>query len=205
MHNTVRDHLSRLMTKTIKWPLRPAKTRISLGWSESSLGAQIILLVLSWGYSAYTSANLSKLLIVWLTFWRCKGLLMKNIQLLKSGINNDIAIANDMQAVFHTDGLIVITLDKCWRLLNKWPCQPYTDGSVGMSECIYCHTAMCNFMADNLSQYGRSSTTGIRNWGVGAIISRFNHDRSIHHHQHVVKGQTLKHRSASWMFPMSTE
>ena len=38
-----------------KWSVRPAKTQIRLGgcpgWSESSLGAQIILLVLSWGYS----------------------------------------------------------------------------------------------------------------------------------------------------------
>ena len=59
---------------------------------------------------------------------------------------------------------------------------------------------MCNFVAGSLSQYDRSSTTGIRNGGVGAIISRVNHERSIHHHQHVVKGQTLKHRSASWMF-----
>ena len=84
------SHLSRRMTKPTKWPLRPAKTQISLGirpvwsesslsawrnivssathwahckdwsdwggcpgWSESSLGAQIIWLVLSWGGSFY--------------------------------------------------------------------------------------------------------------------------------------------------------
>ena len=44
--------MSCLMTKPTKWALRPAKTQISLscpGWSEFSLGAQIILLVLSWG------------------------------------------------------------------------------------------------------------------------------------------------------------
>ena len=98
-----------------------------------------------------------------------------------------------MQAVFHTNDLIAITLDKCYRMLN--------DDIVNLiridSECIYWHTAMCNFVADTLSQYDRSSTTGIRNWGVGAKISRFNHDRSIHQHRHVVKDQTLKHRSAS--------
>ena len=48
------------------------------------------------------------------------------------------------------------------------------------SECVYWHTAVCHFVADNLSQYDRSSTTGISNWGVGAIISRFNHDRMLH-------------------------
>ena len=39
------------MTKPTKWPVRPARTQISLGirpdWSESLLGAQVILLVLS--------------------------------------------------------------------------------------------------------------------------------------------------------------
>ena len=59
---------------------------------------------------------------------------------------------------------------------------------------------MCNFVADILSQYNRSSTTGIRNCGVGAIIFHFQDETSIHHHQHVVNGQTVKHMSASWMF-----
>ena len=40
---------------------------------------------------------------------------MVNVQLLKSSINNDFAIG--MQAVFHTNDLIVITLDNCCRLL----------------------------------------------------------------------------------------
>ena len=69
-------YLSRFMTNPTKWHVRPAKTRISLGihtvwsesslctqwvarirldgcpgWSESSLGAHAILLVLSWGRS----------------------------------------------------------------------------------------------------------------------------------------------------------
>ena len=43
------------MTKPTKWPVRPAKALIRLGgcpgWSESSLGAQIIFLVLSCGGS----------------------------------------------------------------------------------------------------------------------------------------------------------
>ena len=81
------------------------------------------------------------------------------------------------------------------QIVERWPCQPYTD----KSECIYWHTAMSDLVADNLSQYGRSSTTGIRNWGVGAIISRFNYDRSIHHNQHVLKVQTHKH-NAKWIF-----
>ena len=41
---------------------------------------------------------------------------MVKIQLLKNSINNDIAIG--MQAVFHTNDLIVITLNKCCRLLK---------------------------------------------------------------------------------------
>ena len=82
----IKSYLSRIMTKPIKWPVRPAKTQISLGicpvWSESSqcaqwvaedrmllhadsedsdqtgrsessLSAQIILLVLSWGGSFF--------------------------------------------------------------------------------------------------------------------------------------------------------
>ena len=67
---TVQCHFSHLMTKPTKWSVHPAKTQISLGihqwvakvsmlfhadsedcgcpgWSESSLGTQIILLVLS--------------------------------------------------------------------------------------------------------------------------------------------------------------
>ena len=40
---TVHAHSSRLVTKPTKWPVRPAKTQISLGicpvWSESSLSA----------------------------------------------------------------------------------------------------------------------------------------------------------------------
>ena len=58
--------MSRLMTKPTKWHVRPAKTQITRktrtaktlirlsgcpGWSESSLGAHFILLVLSWGGS----------------------------------------------------------------------------------------------------------------------------------------------------------
>ena len=48
---------SHLMTKPTKWHVCPAKTQISLGicgcpgWSESSLDAYAILLVLSWGGS----------------------------------------------------------------------------------------------------------------------------------------------------------
>ena len=48
-------YMPRRDTKPTKWYVRPAKTQINLGWSpgwsESSLGAQIILLVLSGGGS----------------------------------------------------------------------------------------------------------------------------------------------------------
>ena len=50
-------HLSRLMTKPTKWPVRPAKNQISLGirpvWSESSLSAWRNLgpLVVHWAHS----------------------------------------------------------------------------------------------------------------------------------------------------------
>ena len=47
--------LSHGMAKPTKWSVRPAKTQIRLGgcpgWSESSLGTKVILLVLSWGGS----------------------------------------------------------------------------------------------------------------------------------------------------------
>ena len=51
--NKIVYNFSRLMTKPRKWPMCPAKTQISLGirgcpgWSESSLGAHAIVLVLS--------------------------------------------------------------------------------------------------------------------------------------------------------------
>ena len=41
--------------------MRTAKTLIRLGWSESSLGAHAILLVLSWGGSFYISTTLNVL------------------------------------------------------------------------------------------------------------------------------------------------
>ena len=77
--------------------------------------------------------------------WRFGGArayLWKNFQLLKSSIHGDIAIG--MQAVFHTNDLIVITMDKCRRLL--------TDDLVNLiliNRNVF--IAMCNFMADNLS------------------------------------------------------
>ena len=46
LSKTFKHKMSRLMTKPTKWPVRPAKTQISLGihpvWSESSLCAQWI-------------------------------------------------------------------------------------------------------------------------------------------------------------------
>ena len=51
------------MTKPTKWHVCPAKTQISLGfrgcpgWSESSLDAHIILLVLSWGGSCFLTSR----------------------------------------------------------------------------------------------------------------------------------------------------
>ena len=87
-------HMSRLMTKPTKWHVRPAKTQISLGirpvwsesslcaqwvakdssflhadsedsgWSESSLGAHAILLVLSWGGS-YVCARVTAKHFCW--------------------------------------------------------------------------------------------------------------------------------------------
>ena len=47
--------MSRIVTKQTRWHVCPAKTQISLGgcpgWSETSLGAHVSLLVLSWGGS----------------------------------------------------------------------------------------------------------------------------------------------------------
>ena len=72
------QNLSRSTTKPTKWPMHPAKTQISmgirpvsmqtaktlitlggcLGWSESSLGAQVILLVLLCGSSFFFSLQM---------------------------------------------------------------------------------------------------------------------------------------------------
>ena len=77
------------MTKPTKWHLHPAKTQISLGmrtaktltrlggcpgWSESSLGAQVILLVLSCGGSDMPS-------------WWCQGVWLCDRVLTSGNLN----------------------------------------------------------------------------------------------------------------------
>ena len=51
IHERIQNQFEPLHDKTNKMTVRPAKTQFSLGLSESSLGAQAILLVLSWGGS----------------------------------------------------------------------------------------------------------------------------------------------------------
>ena len=60
----IKQHFSRLMTKTNNWHVRPAKTQISLGirpvWSESSLSAwrKLVSLATQWAHSEDSDQSL---------------------------------------------------------------------------------------------------------------------------------------------------
>ena len=69
--HTVVSHLSCLMTKPVKWHVRPAKTQISLGirpvWSEPSLSAwrKLGSLATHWGHSKDTDQTRLMLRLIW--------------------------------------------------------------------------------------------------------------------------------------------